>query len=257
MKNITLLQIIGLAVGIVCFVWFLAPYAVAGVLNIGNITGIIVAALLIVYTAMMPTIHRAIKYLWKRKFARIPLVMIALFGILCAILVVVESACMISACAKQEIKDGTVVVLGCRVYGERASLSMVERLEAAYEYLNEHPGADCVVSGGQGDGENITEAECMYRWLVDKGIEPSRIYKEDASTSTIENIAFTKEVIEENGLNEKIVIVTNEYHIYRAGTIAKENDLVWSAKPAKTAGWLFPTFYVRELYGILEKWILK
>jgi uncharacterized SAM-binding protein YcdF (DUF218 family) len=120
----------------------------------------------------------------------------------------------------------------------------------------EHPAADCVVSGGQGDGEDISEAECMYRWLVEKGIDPSRIYKEDQSTSTEENVAFSKEVIEENGLFQKVVIISNEYHIFRAGLIADDHGLVWGAKAARTASWLFPTYYVRELYAILAEWIL-
>lgn len=251
------MRIVVLGIGSIGLLWFATPLVVANIRNIGNATGMMVAVLLIVYGIWMPQIHKGIRAFWKNKFARIPLVIVAALGIICAMFVVIESACMISACARQEAKDGTVVVLGCRVYGERPSLSMVERLEAAYEYLTEHPEAECVVSGGKGDGENISEAECMYRWLVEKGIEPSRIYKEEESTSTIENLAFTKDIIEENGLHPEIVIVTNEYHIYRAGVIAEENGFEWSAKPARTAGWLFPTFYVRELYGILEKWFLK
>ena len=145
--------------------------------------------------------------------------------------------------------------MGCKVYGERASLSLLERLEAAYDYLEENPEADCVVSGGQGPDEVISEAECMYRWLVEKGIDPSRIYKEDKSTSTEENIAFSKDIIEENGLFQKVVVITSEYHTYRAGVIAENNNLVWGAHPGKTAIWLFPTYYVRELYAILAEWI--
>lgn len=56
-----------------------------------------------------------------------------------------------------------------------------------------------VVSGGMGDSENISEAEAMYRWLTDKGIDESRIYKEEKSTDTDENIRFSKEVIKEKG----------------------------------------------------------
>ena len=104
---------------------------------------------------------------------------------------------MISAANRKPPKNATLIVLGCRVYGERASLSMVERLEAAYEYLQENPQAVCVLSGGMGSGENITEAECMYRYLVDKGITSRRLYKEEESTSTIENLKFSLELINE------------------------------------------------------------
>jgi len=148
-----------------------------------------------------------------------------------------------------------VVVLGCRVYGERASLSMVERLDAAYDYLVEHPQSVCVLSGGKGDGENITEAECMYRYLVNKGIDAARLYKEEASTTTRENLLFSKQLIEEQGLHPVIAIATSEYHEYRAGMIANALDIEWAAVPGKTAIWLFPTYYVRELYGILYEWV--
>ena len=172
-----------------------------------------------------------------------------------ATMAIVETGCMVNTCMKAPAENATAVVLGCRVYGERASLSLVERLEAAYAYLEENPEAVCVVSGGQGPGEDISEAECMYRWLVTKGIDESRIYKEEQSTSTDENIGFSKKVIEENGLEENIAIVTSEYHSYRAGIIAKENDLSFGTAPGQTAIWLFPTFYVRELYAILAEWI--
>lgn len=246
---------IGIILGVVFLLWFLAPYMIAGILNIGNITGIILSVLLIVYATFATVVHKWIKRLWSRRITKVPVAFVGGIGILCAILVVVESLCMIGASMKHGTDCSTAIVLGCRVYGERASLSMVERLEAAYDYLIEHPCADCVVSGGQGEGEDISEAECMYRWLVDKGIDPSRIYKEEQSTSTEENIAFSQKVIDENGLFQKVVIISNDYHLYRAGMIANDNGMVWGAKAGKTAGWLFPTFYVRELYAILVEWV--
>ena len=255
-KWMKLLRLVGLLVGIICLLLFWAPLAAAGILNIGNVTGIILSLMLILYMIFLPAVHKLIQKLWSKRLAKIPMASAGVLVMICATLVVVESACMAGACMKPGTDAATAVVLGCRVYGERASLSLVERLEAAYDYLLEHPYADCVVSGGQGPGEDISEAECMYRWLVNKGIDPARIYKEDQSTSTEENIAFSKEVIEENGLFQKIVIITNEYHIFRAGMIADENVLTWGAKPAKTAFWLFPTYYVRELYAILAEWIL-
>jgi len=163
---------------------------------------------------------------------------------------------MIIAANKKTTEDATVVVLGCRVYGTKASLSMVERLDAAYNYLTEHETAVCVLSGGQGLGEDITEAECMYRYLVEEGISPDRLYKEEKSASTRENLQFSKDLIEEEGLHPAIVITTSEYHQYRAGQIAKTLDMEYGANPGRTAIWLFPTYYVRELYGILYEWLL-
>ena len=254
-KIVKLLRLAGVIIGAVCFLWFLAPFTVAGILNIGNITGMALSLFLVGYAAFAPVIHKGLAKLWEKRKAKLPLAAAGVLIGVCAVLVVIETACMIGACARSYTPTSTAIVLGCRVYGERASLSLVERLEAAYEYLVENPEADCVVSGGQGPGESISEAECMYRWLVAKGIEPTRIYKEDKSTSTDENIAFSKKVIEENGLFQKVTIITSEYHTYRAGMIADDNGLVWGAAPGRTADWLFPTYYMRELYAILAEWI--
>lgn len=246
----------GLIAATILLLWFAIPFLVAGILNIGNITGMFVALILLMYFSFQPVIHMWIKRVWEEKIGKLLLSIVGVVVSVIILLAITETSCMLNACMKAPAENATAVVLGCRVYGERASMSLVERLEAAYDYLKEHPNAMCVVSGGQGSGENISEAECMYRWLVDKGIDASRIYKEDKSTSTEENIAFSKEVIQKNGLNEHIAIVTSEYHTYRAGVIAKENGLSFGSAPGHTAIWLFPTFYVRELYAILAEWIL-
>ena len=61
-------------------------------------------------------------------------------------------------------------------------------LVALNQYLNENPKLQCILSGGQGANEEISEAKCMYQYLVSKGIDPHRLYQEDKSTSTRENI---------------------------------------------------------------------
>ncbi len=253
-KNLGL-RVVGIVIGVIAFLWFLLPFIVAGILNIGNVTGIIVSLVFVIYMMFLPMIHAWIKKKWQMGNMKWVLSGCGALVVGIAILAIVETGCIISANMKAPAENATAVVLGCRVYGERASLSLVERLEAARAYLEENPEAACVVSGGQGPEENISEAECMYRWLVAKGIDASRIYKEDKSTSTEENIGFSKEVIEENGLNEKIAIVTSEYHSYRATVIAEKCELSCGIASGQTAIWLFPTYYVRELYAILAEWI--
>ena len=253
--NMRSIRGIGAIFGVTCLVLFLIPYFGFGILNIGNLTGVLLSLILVGYMAFMPVVHQWGIKMWKKRRMKLPMMVVGMIAVIIATLAVVETGCMIGASAKPYTENATAIVLGCKVYGERASLSLLERLEAAYDYLVENPEADCVVSGGQGPDEAISEAECMYRWLVENGIDPSRIYKEDKSTSTEENIAFSKEVIEENGLCQKVAIITSEYHTYRAGTIAENNGLVWGACPGHTAVWLFPTYYVRELYAILAEWI--
>ncbi len=250
-----IVRFVGVVIGTIAFLWFLLPFLVSGVLNIGNMTGLVVSLFFTIYMGFMPIVHDCIRDLWKKQGMRWVIGGCAAILATIALLAVIETGCMVSACMKKPAENATAVVLGCRVYGERPSLSLVERLEAAYDYLVENPEAVCVVSGGQGEGENISEAEAMSRWLVARGIEKERIYKENQSTSTEENIAFSKEVIEENGLNQNIAIVTSEYHSYRAGIIAEKYILNYGAAPGQTAWWTLPTFYVRELYAILAEWL--
>ena len=243
------------AVAVLGFAWFALPLALSVTVNIGNMTGMLVAVLLLLYALFLPHIHAGIRRLLQHKVKR--WIIYPGFAILLGIagLVVAESACMISAACKEPQKDATVIVLGCRVYGENASLSLKERLDAAYTYLTEYETANCILSGGQGEGENITEAECMYRYLVNRGIDASRLIKEEQSSSTRENLLYSGQLIKENGWNSKLAIVTSDYHVYRAGRIAESLGMEYGAVPGRSAWWLFPTHYVRELYGILYEWL--
>ena len=215
------IRIFLMVIAVAGFLCFALPLSLSVSLNIGNVTGMAVAALLFTYALFLPGVHR-IFVNWSRHKRKKWLVRGILgFLFLIVFFVVIESACMISAVLDKPEAEATVVVLGCRVYGEKPSLSMVERLDAAYEYLTENEKSVCVLSGGKGDGENISEAECMYRYLTGRGIDPSRLYKEEQSTSTKENLSFSKKIIEQEGLNPAIAIATSEYHAYRAGRIAR------------------------------------
>ncbi len=252
-KKEFIIRVLLLLIAIVGFAWFFFPLTLSVQLNIGNTTGIGVSVLLFFYAVFMPKIHFIIRE-WKQQRKWLYRSIISIF-LLIGMIAMIESICMIWAATNAPDEKATVVILGCRVYGENPSLSLVERLDAAYEYLVEKEEAVCILSGGQGDGETISEAECMYRYLIAKGIEPERLYKEENSTNTRENLLYSKELIEQYGLYPKIAIVTSEYHQYRAGQIAKSLDLEYGAVSGHTVFWLFPTYYVRELYAILYEWL--
>ena len=96
----TFLRLLVVVVGIVLFLWFLMPFTVAGILNIGNITGMLLAILLVLYVGFMPRIHRRIKSGWERKGLRRLIALLGSLILLCGILVIVETGCMIGACNK-------------------------------------------------------------------------------------------------------------------------------------------------------------
>ena len=237
--------------GAVFFIWFSIPVFTHRILNIGNITGLVVSGVLLIAGIFYKNFLQGILYLQKYFFGKCVIgIMIIGIGIV-AIIAVIETVLIVKASTKKPQENTTLIVLGCKVYGEHASRSLRERLDAALIYLEENPDSQCIVSCGMGEGEKISEAECMYRYLIKKGIHSSRIIKEDKSTSTRENLRFSKKIIEERGLSKNIAIATSDYHQYRASKIAKTLGFSVGAVPGHTAWWLFPTFYVRELYGIL------
>lgn len=146
-----------------------------------------------------------------------------------------------------------IIVLGAAVHGNVPSLSLRERLDAACDYLQENPDTICVVSGGMGNGENITEALCMYDYLTDKGIEPERIWQEDKASSTHENIAFSLDLIQKKtGVRPtEAGIISSEYHLYRAGLIAHAQGLETTGIPATTT-WLSLriNYFLREIVAV-------
>ena len=114
-----------------------------------------------------------------------------------------------------------LIILGARVNGTEPSLSLKTRVDCAIEYLNANPDTLVVASGGQGDDEEISEAECIIRMLREAGIDESRILREDQSTSTAENIRFSYALMEDE--HATVGVVTNGYHMFRAKLIAQSN----------------------------------
>lgn len=148
---------------------------------------------------------------------------------------------------------GYVIVLGAGVNGSTPSLSLRERLDAAYAYLTAHPDTICIVSGGQGNGENITEAQCMYNDLTARGISEDRIWMEDKAASTEENIVFSLALIEARtgSRPETVGIISAEYHLCRAKLMAKAQNVQPIGIPAKTT-WitLRINYFLREIVGV-------
>ena len=118
--------------------------------------------------------------------------------------IIVEIPIIKNSRADEDCGRPYLVVLGAAVHGDTPSLSLVERMTAARDYLNTHPDCKAVVSGGRGDNENLSEAQAMYDWLTSEGISPERIIMEDKATSTYENIKYSYELIDDS--NAKVAV---------------------------------------------------
>ena len=149
-----------------------------------------------------------------------------------------------------------IIVLGAQVRKDGPSVALRYRLDATIDYLNENPSTVCIVSGGQGANEPFSEAEGMSEYLVKNGIEKNRILLEDKSTNTVENIRYSKELMELSYSN--VGIVTNNFHMFRAVRIAKAQGLKGVCGIAADSSVLYlPNNALRECCGILKDWIFK
>ena len=193
------------------------------------------------------------------RFCKKPVKIIAsiLMG-LCALALLIVEIPIVKAAADRSKQDAPyVVVLGAAVYGTDPSITLQHRLEGAARYLDANPQAKAVVSGGQGEGEDITEAECMRRYLVEHGIAADRILLEDQSTSTKENLAFSKAVIEADGGDaSRIAIISSAYHLYRAKRMASAlgMDAIGVAGSDGYPIYMFG-MYLREAAAVAKLWI--
>ena len=146
-----------------------------------------------------------------------------------------------------------MVVLGAGVHGDQPSLSLRNRIDAAYDYLTAHPDVTAILSGGQGEGENITEAQCMFDHLSAMGIDESRLIMEDRATSTWENLNFSMDLIEQKygQRPEKIGVLSSEYHLFRASLFADACGVEFLGIPAKTTKIsLRINYFLREVAGV-------
>ena len=165
---------------------------------------------------------------------------------------------VISGMRQKEVSDVEyAIVLGAEVKGTRPSRSLLMRLEKAAEYGLENPGTILILSGGQGNGEDISEAQCMYNYLTEKGISPDRLYLEEKSTTTNENIRFSEEIIKHNGLDPRLAIATDWYHEFRAGLICSRQGFTCGAVSADTPHYLTAHLVTREIFAIANEVLFK
>ncbi len=150
-----------------------------------------------------------------------------------------------------------VIILGAGVNGETPSAALWSRIRAAEGYLEAHPEVPVVLSGGQGPGEAISDAEAMRRalWKGDEA-EDARFLLEERSTNTAENFRFSKTLLEENGLNLEtaaVAVVTNDFHCFRAHMIARKQGLKTVGVPAELPWWwLTVNYYLREAFAVVK-----
>ena len=230
----------------------------------------------------------------------LPLRLALTLPVLAGIIVVLILSCVIMTFASDHRIHGIhekstsapsyLIVLGAQVRESGPSLVLKYRLDAAAEYLEAHPDIVCVVSGGQGGNEPFPEAEGMSRYLENKGISPDRILLEDQSLNTVQNLRFSRIVIEEDlarrrtsagtaaddpagsvtaadgttapltttpGALPAVVLVTNDFHLFRASAIAVKQGFSDVLPLAAGSSPLYlPNNLLRECLGLVKDFLM-
>lgn len=228
---------------LIAVIIFLAAALVFAVAMTGHT---FVGALCALIAAVIAYYHFVRRRGWRIAAAVVLVLGVAVFGVIEAPIV---------AAARTDAPDDTeyIVVLGAGLHGDVPSLSLTDRLNAAYDWLSEHPDCVAVVSGGQGPGETMTEGEAMSVWLEAKGIDPERIIVEDKATSTQENLENSFALIRERGgePSGNTAIVTSEYHLYRAKALAANLGVECYGVAGRTS---WPTlalnYFIREGFAV-------
>lgn len=203
------------------------------------------------FIAALILLHRFLPRFWWRLTAILVCIGLIYF-------IIVEIPIIKNARTDKDAERPYLIVLGAAVHGDSASLSLVHRLRGVLDYMEQYPDTVAIVSGGQGKGENITEARCMRDWLVEHGIPEERIIMEDKATSTAENLKFSFELIRALGTEPdgNTAILSSPYHLFRAKQMAK----AMGVKAAGVAGhWDYPVltvnYFIREAFGVTHMWV--
>lgn len=146
-----------------------------------------------------------------------------------------------------------ILVLGAKVREDGPSLSLMDRIRAAYDYLEAHPEVVAIASGGQGADEPMSEAQCIRENLIAMGIEPDRVWLEDRSASTWANLNYSLELIEEKtgSRPETLGVVSSEYHMLRIDMMGRDCGIQVVGIPANTSRFSQKlNHFMREVGGV-------
>ena len=144
-----------------------------------------------------------------------------------------------------------IIVLGAHVEGTKMTKALLERTRRAFSYLKDNPHTRAVLSGGMGTGEKISEAQAMYNYLTEKGIDGKRLILEDKSTNTKENLHFSLKQIGTTDVS--VGVVTNNFHVFRGVMIGRKCGCkrIYPI-PSQYRSWRLLIYIPREILAIIK-----
>ena len=130
-----------------------------------------------------------------------------------------------------------------------------EKALSFWRWQKEQTGREAIFipSGGQGRDEPMAEAEAIRQYLVSQGIPDHLIIPETESTTTYENMAFSRRIIDRLNPEGKTVFATSSYHVFRSGLWARQAGLAAEGIGSRTVWWFWPNAFLRETAGLIQK----
>lgn len=151
------------------------------------------------------------------------------------------------------VKSDVLIVLGARVW-PRGNMSNVleHRVRAALDGYRSGIAENIIVCGAQGSDEPDTEANVMKRFFTGQGVPEERIFCEDQSFNTKQNLMNAKAIMQEHGWTTAVV-VTSDYHMARALWLARDVGLNATGIKAEAADYL--STRVKNLARETASWV--
>ncbi len=212
------------------------------------VAGNLVTIMFIVFLSKSAKQHRSLSLL--SKLSKI------VYGLFVLTFFIIEGYILyqLHATSKFEPKEiDSVIILGAGLKGEIPSITLETRLKTGVAFLKENPEIPVIVSGGQGPGETITEAAAMGKYLQDHGISEHRIHYEDRSTSTYENLTYSKNILKQLDLEKStVLIITSDYHLVRANIIADQLGIKNFGLSAESPFIIKINYFIREYFAIIK-----
>ena len=224
---------------------------VSAAFNLGPVLLFCMGCALILYALF----YKRISYFCKKGFG---LWVKRLFIVNCALFFAVTAwIAAYGAAAPAQKNEQVLLVLGAGLHKNEIGAILQLRLDTALAYYKKHPSVVIVVSGGQGPGEWMTEAEAMQNYLLRHGVSQNQIICEPASASTEENLLFSKALLQARGIkmSSSVAVVTNRFHAYRTMQFAQKAGYTNACMlPASTPAFVAPSCYLRETAAVLWLW---
>lgn len=149
-----------------------------------------------------------------------------------------------------------IIIHGAGLLGGKEVTPLLQkRIDKAIEAFHsaEKPEVQIIASGGQGPDELLSEAQAIANYLDSIDFPMDRVILEEKSTTTYENLLFSKQIGEEKVTNPSFLFVTNDYHVLRTSLYAKKLGLVGEGLGCKTASYYIPSAFIREYVAFLTK----